>query len=461
MLRVLVLLSDGFGGFGGIAKFNRDFLAALCSHERVKEVVALPRLMPEAPGPLPPKLVYNTAGLGGKVRYTRAVIAAARGQKSTLNHQPSTGGFDLIICAHIHLLPLALLLRSRLPAPCPLHLIVHGVDAWKPTGNCLANACVRRINGFISVSNVTKRRFMRWSRLRDDQGVVLPNCVDLSAFAPGPKSDVLLDRYQLRGEKVMMTLGRLASEERYKGFDEVLEAMPSLAAEIPGLCYLICGDGKDRSRLVKKAKSLGLDVTDGGSQKSEVGSQTSGLRSPASGNARRNAEMLKVEIPKRNNPKRSVSEFQGSSVSEFSPRVIFAGRISDAEKADHYRLADVYVMPSSGEGFGIVYLEALACGVPVIGSKADGGREALLNGKLGTLVDPRDQGEIIAAIRKALKQNAEKLKTETLKEDCSPKSISGFQNVSISAFSNGISVDYFSTARFERRVHDIIDCIAF
>jgi glycosyltransferase involved in cell wall biosynthesis len=318
-------------------------------------------------------------------------------------------------------MPVALLVRRICGGG--LHLVVHGIDAWKPSRNRVANACVRRINGFISVSNVTKRRFMRWSHLRDDQGIVLPNCVDLSAFTPGPKSGALLDRYHLRGKKVILTLGRLASEERYKGFDEVLEVMPSLIAQIPNLCYLICGDGQDRNRLVKKAKSLGLSVwenVESTKQKAKIEEfQLSSL--PASG------------PPTANRPPLS------------APNVIFAGRISDAEKADHYRLADVYLMPGSGEGFGIVYLEALACGVPVIGSKADGSREALLNGRLGALVDPRDPQEIISAVLNILK----------------PEKGGGRRTEVGSPFpANGHSVDYFSTGQFERRLHDILDCIA-
>ena len=69
-------------------------------------------------------------------------------------------------------------------------------------------------------------------------------------------------------------------------------------------------------------------------------------------------------------------------------RVVFSGFVPEEQKADYYRLADAYVMPSRGEGFGIAFLEALACGLPVLGSKLDGGREALLDGALGLLVDP-------------------------------------------------------------------------
>jgi glycosyltransferase involved in cell wall biosynthesis len=302
---------------------------------------------------------------------------------------------DVIICGHVNLLPAAFLTRRTFKGK-PVYLIVHGVDAWQPTGSPMVNACVRRVDGFIAVSNVTRQRFSRWAKLRADQGMVLPNCVELSAFAPGPKPPALLDRYRLKGQTVLMTLGRLASAERYKGFDEVLEIMPRLAKKIPNLAYLIAGDGPDRERLVVKAARLGMNIYD---------ANGGGQPHPA----------------------------------ESSPRVVFAGRISDREKADHYRLADAYVMPSSGEGFGIVFLEALACGIPVIGSRVDGSREALLNGRLGLLVDPSDPAEIESAVLKVLRREAD--------GGVSP--------------ANGRSDDLlkFSFQNYERRVHAILDAI--
>jgi glycosyltransferase involved in cell wall biosynthesis len=140
-----------------------------------------------------------------------------------------------------------------------------------------------------------------------------------------------------------MTLGRLASEERRKGFDEVIDVMPELLKRFPNLKYLIVGDGPDRDRLARRVSSEGL-----------VG------------------------------------------------RVIFAGRVSEHEKVAHYRLCDAYVMPSAGEGFGIVLLEAAACGIEIIGSAIDGSKEALLDGALGTLIDPQEPGQLIAAITRAL-----------------------------------------------------------
>ena len=91
---------------------------------------------------------------------------------------------------------------------------------------------------------------------------------------------------------------------------------------------------------------------------------------------------------------------------ELEERVIFTGFVAEEEKADYYSLADVYVMPSRGEGFGYVLLEALASGVPAIGSRLDGGREALRDGELGLLVDPSNPAEVAAAIREALANEA-------------------------------------------------------
>ena len=75
---------------------------------------------------------------------------------------------------------------------------------------------------------------------------------------------------------------------------------------------------------------------------------------------------------------------------DLNSRVVFTGFIPESEKADHYRLADAYAMPSWGEGFGFVFLEAMACGVPVVASAIDGGKEAVLDGKLGFVVNRRD-----------------------------------------------------------------------
>ena len=73
-MRILVLVSDAFGGHGGIAKYNRDFLGASVRYPGVKEVVAVTRRQPLPLEPLPPKLTYVTAGITGKFSYFLMVL---------------------------------------------------------------------------------------------------------------------------------------------------------------------------------------------------------------------------------------------------------------------------------------------------------------------------------------------------------------------------------------------------
>ena len=357
-MRILVLLTDAFGGYGGIAKFNRDLLTALCAYPECKEVVAVPRIMRSVPEEMPQNLRFITRAIDSKIKYVAAINKILSGGAK----------FDLIICGHINLLPLAYYCHMRSRAP--LGLIIHGIDAWQPTKSLLINRLVNKIDYFISVSEFTKQRFLEWTKLDVSKGYILPNCVDISKFGPGPKNADLLKRYGLEGKKVLMTLGRLVSHERYKGFDEVLDVLPKLAVDIPNIAYLIAGDGDDRKRLEGKAEALGV-----------------------------------------------------------ADKVVFAGFIPEKEKADHYRIADVYVMPSRGEGFGIVFLEAMACGIPVIGSTADGSQEALREGVLGMLVDPADWAVLKDAVLKSM-QIAERKMPEGL--------------------------DYFSYHQFQERVHGVI-----
>jgi glycosyltransferase involved in cell wall biosynthesis len=83
--------------------------------------------------------------------------------------------------------------------------------------------------------------------------------------------------------------------------------------------------------------------------------------------------------------------------------VTLAGFIPDEELADHYRLADVFAMPSTGEGFGIVFLEAMSCGTPVVAGNRDGSVDALADGALGVLIEPESVDAIVAGIKRILK----------------------------------------------------------
>jgi glycosyltransferase involved in cell wall biosynthesis len=331
-LNLLVLLTDGFGGRGGIAKFNRDFLQALDACALVERVYVLPRLIPQPiEEAIPEAVIYDRKAAQGQLAFMRRLAS----------HTCRYERIDLVVCGHLHLLPAAWLV-SRLRG-ARLALIIHGVEAWAPSQKFAVNWSARRVDAVIAVSHHSAEQFTRWSKV-PIQAFILHNCVDLDTFQPQPRDPVLLERYGLKAHRVILTVGRLASTERHKGFDEMIELMPHLLKRFPELKYLIVGEGDDRPRLEAKANSYRV-----------------------------------------------------------ANQVIFAGQIPECEKVAHYNLADAFVMPSIWEGFGIVLIEAAACGIPVIGSRADGSREALRGGLLGHLVEPRKPEELIEKVTAVLK----------------------------------------------------------
>lgn len=329
--RVLALVIDGYGGYGGIAAYNRDAIRALAEDDTISGIVALPRLVPQPVTGVPARVDFDTAAARGPVRFVlRALRRAVFG-----------GRFDLIYCAHINLVPLAWLIAKLTSTPWALCL--YGIDVWQRTGRWSVDRLTPRADHYISISQLTLDRFRAVWPVDPARCSIVPNAIHLDDFAIGPRNPALEARYGLAGKKVLMTLGRLDPTEQAKGFDRVIALLPKLRETIPNIVYLICGGGGDRPRLEALADAAGV-----------------------------------------------------------RDLVIFSGMIDEAEKADHYRLADLYVMPSQGEGFGFVFLEALACGVPVIASAVDGGREAVRLGELGQMVDPFDADALEQAILRGL-----------------------------------------------------------
>jgi glycosyltransferase involved in cell wall biosynthesis len=82
--------------------------------------------------------------------------------------------------------------------------------------------------------------------------------------------------------------------------------------------------------------------------------------------------------------------------------VKLTGFIKDDDVSTYFGMADVFVMPSKKEGFGIVFIEAMACGLAVIGGNQDGSVDALRNGEMGTLINPDNMDELIIAINNQL-----------------------------------------------------------
>jgi phosphatidylinositol alpha-1,6-mannosyltransferase len=175
-----------------------------------------------------------------------------------------------------------------------------------------------------------------------------PGC-DSDFFRPMVAKDDL--RQKLLGarhsDRVILTVGNLVSR---KGQDMVIRALPALCRRVPDLVYMIVGDGPCRGELERLAMDLGV-----------------------------------------------------------RDRVTFVGRVPDEDLPDLYALCDVFVMASRErleendvEGFGMVLLEASACGKPVVGGRSGGVPDALADGVSGLLVDPLNPEEITEALASLL-----------------------------------------------------------
>lgn len=322
-MRVLALATDGFGGFGGIARYNAAFLRSLAEHGLVSEVVVVPRAGDPAMAPESVQQLPAAASQHGYVFNLGRLLLRDR-------------SFDLVWCGHLHLAPLAAAVAGLLGSNWWLQ--IHGVDAWARPAPLRARAAARA-DLVMSVSRHTRRRFLSWSGAAPERVVILPNVVE-PRYEAGLEPSALIGRHGLSGKRTLLTVSRLSAAERYKGVDRVIELLPQLLKRYADLVYVVIGDGDDRNRLQALARSKGV----------------------------------------------------GEAVQ-------FVGRVPDAELPEWYRLADIFVMPSTGEGFGIVFLEAMACGVPAVGLDTDGSVDPLSVEPLGHAVP---ESELLPTLERLL-----------------------------------------------------------
>ena len=266
-----------------------------------------------------------------------------------------------VILSHANLLPVGYFIKLFSPKT-KLILLAHGIEAWEPFKG-FKKKMLFKCDKIFSVSQYTKDVIIRLNGFPGENISVLNNCLDPFLEKPieKEKEDYLLKRYQLKREDmVLMTLTRLAARERYKGYDMVIESLKKLSVSNPQIKYLIVGryDDEEKERLDKKIAEARLQQ-----------------------------------------------------------HVIFTGFVPDNELADHFNLADIYIMPSEKEGFGIAFIEAMYYHKPVIAGNKDGSVDALLNGRLGILVNPESLEEVTGAITKTICSSEKYLPDEKLLMD--------------------------------------------
>jgi len=285
-------------------------------------------------------------------RYTENLSIKGFGKqkgKSALSVLRSAFRTDVLILGHSNLLLIGLLAKILNPR-CRMILIAHGIETWRKF-SFIEQLAIKRCELILAVSTYTKNQIVLRNGIDAKKIFIFPNTLDPYFQVPDKfqRPDYLMERYGLKPtHKIIFTMARLFWSEQNKGYDKIISTLPRILENHPDVIYILGGkfDKRERERIDSLINLYGV-----------------------------------------------------------KDKVILAGYIDDKEKADHYLLADVFVLPSRKEGFGIVFLEALACGTPVIGGNQDGTVDALQNGSLGYLINPKSENDIYKSIIESLMED--------------------------------------------------------
>ncbi|HYT19210.1 MAG TPA: glycosyltransferase family 4 protein [Candidatus Polarisedimenticolia bacterium] len=235
----------------------------------------------------------------------------------------------LVLAAHPNLTPVVQAMRIVAPRMKSI-VCAHGADVWEPLG-ILQRLALRHSNLVLAPSKDTAEHVATEQGVPEERIRVLPWGLDPqfeALISPG-SHPVLPENFP--SGRVILSVGRWLAAERYKGMDTLITALPRLLTQRPEVQLVLVGSGDDRAWLEDLAEQTGVN--------------------------------------------RHVHFLTGLTYSEI---------------AACYAACEIFAMPSGGEGFGLVYLEAMACGKPVIGGLHGGAPEVIQDGVTGYLVPHGD-----------------------------------------------------------------------
>ena len=233
----------------------------------------------------------------------------------------------------------------------PFVVTAHAGDVFplnKPLFRLLSRFSINAASAVTVNSRFTKAAV---EKLADKAARVIPMGVDLKLFSSSSASAAAAVRkkYSVNG-KMLLFVGRLAEK---KGVSYLVSAMKQIVKSYPDCKLVVVGDGPERAALVQQVQQLGL-----------------------------------------------------------SGSVVFTGSISNSGLPPYYRAADVFVLPSivdskgDTEGLGVVLLEAIAAGAPVVASNVGGIPDVIINRKTGLLVEQKSPVHLVAAVTALLKSKS-------------------------------------------------------
>ncbi|MHB8753361.1 MAG: glycosyltransferase family 4 protein [Candidatus Acidiferrales bacterium] len=278
-------------------------------------------------------LHFQFRGFGrNKTHFVSAALRVARAHPS------------VIFAAHPNLAPIAAAMKL-LARKAQVIIGTHGIEVWQPLP-ALRRRALRRADLVIAPSSDTARKLLDVQGLNEMDVRRLPWPVDPEFLELADSHEKLPRPAGFPEGRVVLTVGRWAADERYKGADLLIQATAELAGEFGDLKLVLAGSGDDLPRLQKLARESGA---------------------------------------------------QG--------HIQFLTNLSRSELAFCYDSAEIFALPSIGEGFGLVFLEAMAFRKPAIGTASGGIPDIVEDGVTGLLVDPKNPSSLPGALRVLLSNN--------------------------------------------------------
>lgn len=255
---------------------------------------------------------------------------------------------NVIFAAHSYLAPITAAMHVLAPQA---RIIVgtHGIEVWQRL-SVIRRKALRDADIVLAPSSDTARKLMDVQGVRAEHIRRLPWPLDPEFLGLANSPDHLPRPRQFPQDRVVLSVGRWAANERYKGADLLIHAVSELTREFPDLHLVFVGTGDDLPRLQEVARAT---------------------TSP--------------------------------------DNIHFISNLSRHELAACYASCDIFALPSTGEGFGLVFLEAMAFHKPVIGTGSGGIPDIVENGVTGILIEPENLSSLSGALRSLLSNDAARL----------------------------------------------------
>lgn len=243
----------------------------------------------------------------------------------------------VLLSGHPHLAPAARWAKILHPVIRTV-TVSHGIEVWQPLASARRRALVE-CDIVLAPSSFTALKLSEVQGVAQNKIRRLPWPIDTQFLKMADDPDSLPPLAGFSPALSLLTVGRWAASERYKGTDKLIHAVAQLLPSYPGLTLVAIGGGDDLPRLRQIACDLGI-----------------------------------------------------------SDSVQFVEGLSKQQLASCYKQADVFALPSTGEGFGLVFLEAMAFAKPVVGVSAGGATDLIRDGVNGILVAPNNAEQLFRAL---------------------------------------------------------------